>query len=68
MMSEVAEQEQAMDAFKGMTSEGPPSTDGVVNNNMRPFVTVPRREPKEWFDAVKAQAGTRPATLTELSK
>lgn len=59
VMSGVAEEEAV--GTKGTSPE-------VVGGNMKPFVTVPRREPSEWFEAVKAQAAPRPEALLELSK
>lgn len=44
------------------------STKEVANNDMNPFVVIPRRDPREWFDAVRAGAGPRPEALSELSK
>lgn len=40
----------------------------VSNNNMKPFVVVPRRDPREWFDSIKAGAAPRPESLVDLSK
>lgn len=61
MLSGVAKEEAIDTSWTGTTPE-------VVKNNMTPFVAVPRREPKEWFEAVKTQAGPRPDTIAELSK
>lgn len=41
---------------------------GVSNNEMRPFVRVPRRDPRVWFDAIREGAVPRPDSLIELSK
>lgn len=40
----------------------------VANNDMKPFVVVPRRDPRVWFDSIRAVAGSRPDALVELSK
>ena len=40
----------------------------VSNNDMKPFVAVPRRDPRVWFDAIKDGALPRPEALVELSK
>lgn len=44
------------------------SSQAILNNNMKPVVKVPRRDPRKWFDGLRAQAGPRPASLLELSK
>lgn len=44
------------------------STKEVANNDMNPFVVIPRRDPREWFDSVRAGAGPRPEALSDLSK
>ncbi|CAM9905294.1 unnamed protein product [Ectocarpus sp. 4 AP-2014] len=41
---------------------------GVSNNEMNPFVRVPRRDPRVWFDAIREGAVPRPDSLVELSK
>ncbi|CAM9749930.1 unnamed protein product [Pylaiella littoralis] len=41
---------------------------GVSNNDMQPFVAVPRRDPRVWFDAIRDGALPRPDTLVDLSK
>lgn len=43
-------------------------TKEVANNDMNPFVVIPRRDPREWFDSVRAGAAPRPEALSELSK
>lgn len=40
----------------------------VSNNDMKPFVVVPKRDPRVWFDAIKDGAVPRPEALVELSK
>lgn len=40
----------------------------VSNNDMKPFVAVPRRDPRVWFDAIRDGALPRPEALVELSK
>ena len=40
----------------------------VSNNDMKPFVAMPRRDPRVWFDAIKDGAPPRPEALVELSK
>ena len=44
------------------------ATKEVANNDMNPFVVIPRRDPREWFDAVRVGAGPRPEALSELSR
>lgn len=40
----------------------------VSNNDMRPIVVKPRRDPRVWFDAIRDAAAPRPESLAELSK
>lgn len=40
----------------------------VSNNDMRPLVVKPRRDPRIWFDAIRDGAAPRPEALVELSK
>lgn len=40
----------------------------VSNNDMKPFVAIPRRDPRVWFDAIRDGAVPRPEALVELSK
>lgn len=40
----------------------------ILNNDIKPFIAQPRRDPRLWFDAIKAGAQPRPEVLVELSK
>lgn len=62
-LSGVAE-EQAVEAVVHSTKDSV----SVANNDMKPFVVVPRRDPRVWFDSIKGVAGPRPDALAELSK
>lgn len=62
-LSGVAE-EAAVEAVVHSTKD----TVSVANNDMKPFVVVPRRDPRVWFDSIRAAAGPRPEALVELSK
>ncbi len=68
-------------AVRGLSATGTATEDGqgavgssvetqkeVANNDMRPFVVVPKRDPRVWFDAIKDGAVPRPEALVELSK
>lgn len=44
------------------------SSQAILNNDMNPFVTIPRRDAREWFDGLREQARPRPAGIAELSR
>lgn len=65
MAGDAATIEQAVD---GDPVDVTKSSQAILNNDMNPFVTKPRRDPREWFDGLREQARPRPAGIAELSR